>query len=47
MVVENYKIIDKSIYNFDKKEFMIEIGIIFIQIISLKKIRSKEIIWVS
>lgn len=43
-MIEKYRIIGKNIYNFDKKRFIIRVEIIFIQIIGLKKIKSKEII---
>lgn len=43
-MVEKYKITDKNIFNFDEKRFMIEVGIIFAQVMSLKEMKSREII---
>ena len=42
--VEKYQITRKNMYNFDKKGFMIGVGIIAIQVITLEEMRSGKII---
>lgn len=44
LAVEKYKIINKNIYSFDKKKFMIKVTVISTQVIILKKIKSLKII---
>lgn len=44
LAIEKYWITRKNIYNFGKKKFIIRAGITAYQIITLKKMRSRELI---
>lgn len=44
IAVEKYQIIEENIYNFDKKMFMIRVGITVAQVMILKKIKGGKII---
>ena len=41
--IEKYWIIRENIYNFDEKGFMIRVGITVIQVMTLKEMKSREI----
>lgn len=43
-LIEKYKITGKNIYNFDKRGFMIDMGIIAAWVITYKELKSSEII---
>ena len=39
--MKKYRTIYDSVYNFDKKKFIIKVGITFIRVISLKKMKNR------